>query len=82
MQRPDDFHQPFVDVVLFYDPPEAIMPDTMECFVEVDKIMKEVLRMFKVLFHQQPSVEYLFRGTPLWSETGLFVFQDLFCLVY
>ena len=57
------------------------MPDTIECFPEVDEIMIELLLMFQVLFHLQPRVEYLFRGAPLWSEAGLFPFQELFCLV-
>ena len=76
VQRLDDLDQPVVNVVFFS--PEAFMPDTIERFLEVEEIMIELLLMFQVLFHQQAQVEYLFRGTP----TGLFLFQDLFCLVY
>ena len=47
------------------------MPDKIEHFLEVDESMIELLLTFQVLFHKQPEVEYLFRGTPLWSETGV-----------
>ena len=52
-------------VVLFYDLPEALVPDTIQRFIEVDGIMIELPLVSQVLFHQQPQVEYLFSGTPL-----------------
>ena len=39
MQWPDDFNQLIVDVVFFLESPEAIMTDTIECFLEVADIM-------------------------------------------
>ena len=38
--------QPVVDVVFFDDLPEAIMPDTIKLFLEVDEILKEFFLIF------------------------------------
>ena len=46
VQRPDDFNKLVVDVVFFWDSPEAFVSDTIERFLEVDDIMKEFLLMF------------------------------------
>ena len=54
-----------VSVVFFSDSAEPFVPGTIECVLEVDEIMMELLLMFEVLFHQESQVEYLFRGTPL-----------------
>ena len=41
------------------------MPDTIERFLKVDEIMKDLVLKFKVLYHQQPQVEQLFSSTYL-----------------
>ena len=54
-----DINQTVVNVVFFKDLPEAIMPGTIECFIEVIETTKDLLRVFQIFFHQQLEVEYI-----------------------
>ena len=50
------FHLEAVNVAFFWDSAEAIMPDTIKRFLEVNEFMKVFFLMFQVLLHQLPQV--------------------------
>ena len=45
VQRPACFNQPVVDICILLRLVEAVMPDTIKRFLEVDAITKELLLM-------------------------------------
>ena len=56
------------------------MPYPVECFLETNEDLVQILLMLEVHFTQDSEIEDLFRGAITDSELGLFSNNFLFCL--
>jgi len=59
-------------VEVLHDLPQAFVPDTVKCFLEVDEVMVEVILVLQMFLYQQSYVEDLFCCASLWSKSCLF----------